>query len=255
MADIEIPENLRAFGAPQQIYAPRAGAGAAGFYAVAVVMAALCLGASVGIFNPPAQNPPPPEIFIGLVTVFGLCAFASLWKALYAETYVLAVYPEGLARIGAGKGEMFLWSDIGEVYDLVHPLSGKTTLIAKDGRELFIDASFRHRQELDEHVRKTLLEQMLPQKRRLLEAGEALVFGPLRLDKAALHYQGKSIGWERIARLGFGYNALSRCVQLDVVERGALLLPWCVVRAHDIPNMDVFNALAQEALAPYSAAA
>jgi len=39
------------------------------------------------------------------------------------------------------------------------------------------------------------------------------------------------------------YNAYTRSLQFEVKAAGSLLLPWCVVSAHDIPNVDIFKTL------------
>ena len=42
------------------------------------------------------------------------------------------------------------------------------------------------------------------------------------------------------------YNPNMRSLQFEVKDTASVLLPWCVVRAQDIPNLDVFKTLAAE---------
>lgn len=41
------------------------------------------------------------------------------------------------------------------------------------------------------------------------------------------------------------YNPYTRSVQFEVKAGGSVLLPWCMVKIQDIPNLNVFKMLAE----------
>jgi hypothetical protein len=77
------------------------------------------------------------------------------------------------------------------------------------------------------------------------ERGDALTFGPLRLDQTFLFYKDKRLAWSEVAKMQLLYNAYMRSIQFEVKAAGAAFLPWCVVRTQDIPNLNVFKMLAE----------
>ena len=68
---------------------------------------------------------------------------------------------------------------------------------------------------------------------------------PLRLDQTFLYCKDKRLAWSDIAKMSLLYNAYSRAVQFEVKAAGSVLLPWCVVRVQDIPNVDVIKRFAE----------
>jgi len=240
-----IPEVLSGLGTPLRIYPPRAGAGRAGYFTISVVLALLAGLALIGIVNPPEHNPPPPEALIAVLCVLGGLALTFVCMGLYSRSYTLVLFPDALARLGGGVSEVFRWSDVREIYTYLHPFAGKQRIVAQDGRKLEIDVNVKDGKELVQTVQQTLFDRMLPAATKAFDAGQTLTFGTLRLDRSFLYYKDKRIAWDQIAKMQFLYNAYTRSIQFEVRTAGTLLLPWCVVRAQDIPNVDVFKKLVE----------
>jgi hypothetical protein len=86
---------------------------------------------------------------------------------------------------------------------------------------------------------------MLPVAVKAFEAGETVAFGPLRLDQGFLYCRKKRLAWSEIANMELSYDARSLSTQFEVTAAGATLLPWCSVKTQDIPNLDIFQVLAE----------
>jgi hypothetical protein len=244
-SDFPIPEALRSLGEPLQVHPPKASAGRTGYFTIAAVFAILAGLTVIGIVNPPEHNPPPPMVLVAVMSVCGVFAVALVGLGLYSQSYTLILYPDGLARTGGSAPEVFRWSDVREVYTFLNPVAGKHRIVAQDGRELEIDASVKDGKKLGEAVQQTLFDRMLPAAVRAFEGGETLTFGALRLDQTFLYYKDKSLAWDEIAKMQLLYNAYTRSFQFEVKDAGSVLLPWCVVRTQDIPNLNVFKMLAE----------
>jgi hypothetical protein len=176
-------------------------------------------------------------LLLGALIFFGM--------GFLAQSYTLILFPEGLARTGGNAPEVFRWSDVAEVYTLIHPVAGRHRIVTQDGRKLEIDASVKDGKQLGQTVQQTMFDRMKPGAAKAFNAGEVVNFGPLRLDQNFLSYKDKRIAWHEIGKMQLLYNAYSRAVQFEVRAAGSALLPWCVVKAQDIPNLDIFKMLAE----------
>jgi len=241
--DFPIPEALHSLGAPLHVYPPRAGR--AGYFTIAVILAILSGLTVIGIVNPPQQNPPPPMVFISLMSVFGVLAVVFFGMGLFSQSYTLILFPEALARTGGEAPEIFRWSDVREVYTFVNPFAGKHRIVAQDGRKLEIDASVTDGKKLGQTVQQTLFDRMLPAAVKSFDRSETLTFGSLRLDQNFLYYKDKRLAWNEIAKMQLLYNPQTRSLQFEVKAAGSVFLPWCVVKVQNIPNVDVFKALVE----------
>ena len=206
-SDFPIPEALRSLGNPLQVCPPKPGAGRAGYLTIAGVLALVAGLTLIGIVNPPEHNPPPPAVFVSLFGVLGAGALVFLCLGFYVQSDTLILFPDGLARTGAGAPEIFRWSDIKEVYAFLNPVAGKHRLVAQDGRKLEIDASVKDGKKLGAKVEQTLLDRMLPAAIQAFDGGATLTFGVLRLDSSALYYKDKRLAWHEIGKMQLLYNA------------------------------------------------
>lgn len=244
--DLPIPEALRSLGNPLQVHPPRAGSGRAGYFTAAVVFAILAGLTVIGIVNPPEHNPPPPVVLIAVMGVCLALALVLFGVGLYSpQSCTLILFPDGVAQTGKDGPEMFRWNEIKEIYTFINPIAGKHRIVTQDGRKLEIDARVKDGKKLGLAVQQTLFDRMLPGAVKAFEQGETLTFGPLRLDQNSLYYKAKVLGWNEIAKMQLLYNAYTRCFQFEVKAAGSMLLPWCVVKAQDIANLDVFKSLAE----------
>jgi hypothetical protein len=243
--EFPIPEGLASLGKPLQVHPPKPGAGRAGYFTIAAILAILSGLTVIGIVNPPEHNPPPPAVFISLMSVCGVLALIFFCVGLYSQSYTLILFPEALARTGGDAPEIFRWSDVREVYTFVNPIAGKHRIVAQDGRRLEINASVKDGRKLGETVQQTLFDRMLPAAVKAFEGGETLTFGRLRLDQTFLYYKDKRLAWNEIAKMQLLYNANTRSIQFEVKAAGSAFLPWCVVKTQDIPNLNVFKMLAE----------
>jgi hypothetical protein len=247
MTSEPISEPLSSLGAPLHVYPAKAGAGRAGYLAIGAVLALIAGFAVIGLVNPPAHNPPPPIIYLVLTGVFGMLSLTFFGYGLFCvQSYTLILFPDGLARTGGSKPEIFRWSDVSEVYTVFNPIAGKHRLVAQDGRKLEIaDASVKDGKVLGQTVQETLYKRMLPEAVKAFEHGDTLAFGPLRLNQGFLTFKDKRLAWSEIDRMQLLYNTYTRSQQFEVRAAASAFLPWCVVKAQDIPNIDIFKKLAE----------
>ena len=244
-SEFHIPEALLSLGKPLQVHPPKPGAGRAGYFTIAAILAILAALTVIGIVNPPAQNPPRPIVFIALVSVFGVLALVFFGMGLYSRSHTLILFPDALARTVEDAPEIFRWGDVSEVYSFINPVAPKCRIVAQDGRKLEIDVSVKDGKQLGQTVQQTLFDRMLPAAVAAFDAGQTLTFGPLRLDQTFLYHKNKRLAWNEIAKMQLLYNAYTRSIQFEVSATGSSFLPWCVVRTQDIPNLNVFKALAE----------
>ena len=240
-----VPEALRSLGEPLQVHPPRASAGRAGHFTISAILLILAGLTAIGIVNPPAENSPPPAMFISLMSIFAVLAVVCFGIGMYSQNHTLILFPDGLARTGEGAPDVIRWSEVRELYMFIHPVAGKHRIVAQDGRKLEIDASVKDGKALGEAVRRTLFDHMLPAAEKAFQSGETLAFGPLRVDYSFLYYKDKRLAWNEIEEMQLLYNAHTRSVQFEVRASGSMLLPWCVMKSQNIPNLDVFKALAE----------
>jgi hypothetical protein len=244
-SDFAIPESLNSLGQPLQICPPKSGAGPTGYFTVAVVLVILASLCVLGIAHPPANNPPPPAVFYSLMGILAAAGVICAVVGFFAQSYTFILFPDALARTGSGEPEVFRWSDVKEVYAWINPIVGKHRLVAQDGRKVEINSSVKDGRQLGLTVQQTLFDRMLPMAEKSFQAGETLSFGPLRLDRNSLYYKTKRLTWDEIEQVSLRYNAHTRSVQFEVKTAGSVLLPWCIVRTQDIPNLDVFKKLVE----------
>ena len=242
--EFPIPDALRSLGTPLHVYPPRAGAGRAGYFTAGTVLALLAGLTVIGIVNPP-DNPPPEIVLISVMGVCGMLALICFGMGLFAQTYTLFLFPDALARAGADQPEIFRWSDVREFYSYVNPMVARHRIVAQDGRKLEIDSSVKDAKKLGQTVQQTLVDRMMPAATAAFEKGETLTFGPLRLDQSFLYYKKKRLSWNEVAKMQLAYNPHTRSIHFEVRALGSALLPWCVVKTQDIPNVIVFTKLAE----------
>ena len=243
--DFRIPDALKGLGSPSEVHPPKALSGRTGYWIVASVLLILCGVTVLGIVHPPQQNPPPPVVFFALTGVFGVLSMVFFGLGMFSQSYTLILFPEALARIAAGAPEIFRWSDVRDVYTNINPVAAKCRLITQDGRKLQIDAGVKGGKELGQTVQQALFDHMLPPALEAFGRGQTLTFGPLRIDQNSLYYKDKHLPWYDVAKMQLLYNPHTRSVHFEVNVAGSLLLPWCSVKIQDVPNVDVFKALAE----------
>jgi Family of unknown function (DUF6585) len=163
---------------------------------------------------------------------------------IFSQSYTLISFPDALARTGGGAPEIFRWSDVRDVYTNVNPVAAKYRLITGDGRKLQIDTSVKDGNKLGETVQQALFDHMLPAAVDAFGQGGTVTFGPLGIDQNYLHYKDKHLAWSEVVKMQLLYNAYTRSVHFEVKAAGSVL-PWCSVKVQDIPNVDVFKALAE----------
>ena len=245
-SDFPIPDALRSLGNPLQICPPQAGAGRGGYLAIAAVLTLPAGGTTIGLVNPPAQNPPPPEIFVALTSLLVVGALLSFGMGQFGpRSRTLILFPDGLASTGGAAPEIFRWSDVREVYQYLHPIAWKHRIVMQDGRHLEISRTVKNGKHLGEAPQQALFDRMLPSAAGAFDRGETVTFGALRLDPNFLYYENKRLAWREVAKMSLLYNAYTRSLMFEVKAAGSVMLPWRAVRTQDIPNLNIFKTLAE----------
>jgi len=240
--EFQIPEALRDFGNPLEVHPPRAGR--TGYFTIGTVFALLSGLTVIGVMNPPAHHPPPPIVLVSLAGVFLGIAIVCFGLGLYVQSHTLILFRDAVVRTAGAATEIFRWSDVAEVYTFLNPLTGNRRVVTRDGRKLEIDASVKGSKKLGEAVQQTVFDRLLPDAMKAFDTGETLAFGPLRLNQGFLHYKNHNVEWRQVERVSLPYNAFTHAVQFEVRTAGSLL-PWCVVPAQNIPNVDIFKKLVE----------
>jgi len=240
--DSQIPDVLKGLGKPLQVHPPGSLSGRTGYFIVAAVLVVVSGLSLIGVVNPPANNPPPPVVVISVMCGTAVASVVFFVLGILSKSYTLILYPDALARTGGGAPEIFRWNDVREVYTDAGPLESKCRLVTQDGRKLQIDSSVKDSNKLVETVQQTLFDRMMPAALEAFGQGRTMTFGPLEFDQNYLHYKDKHLAWNEVAKMTLLYNPYTRAIQFEVKAAGSAL-PWCSVKAQDIPNVDIFRAL------------
>lgn len=239
-----IPDILRDLGDPLQVHPPRALGGRTGYLIVAVVLLIVCGLTVIAAVHPPQNNPPPQIVVIIVMCITFVASTVFFVLAMLSKSYTLILFPDALARTGGGATEVFRWSDVRDLYPELNPLAPKCRLVTQDGRKFQIDNRVKDSAKLGADVQQAVFDHMMPAALEAFGYGRTVEFGPLGIDQNYLHYKDKRLAWSEVAQMQLAYNGYTRSIQFEARAAGSML-PWCSVKVQDIPNVDVFKALAE----------
>jgi len=171
--------------------------------------------ASVGFFT----APPDRNFIIPISLAFGAflayAAFNVFKRSRDEKNQSVRVYTEGLIFERAGKIEVFSWNDIESVWQsitttYINGVNAGTAHIyrlrSRDGRERKFDDSIRDVKQLGHHLQNEVGNQLLPRFLKAFDAGEAVKFGTLEINRSGLNNGKNLISWDEVksARIADG---------------------------------------------------
>ena len=239
-----IPDILRGLGDPLEVHPPRALGGRTGYLIVAVVLLIVCGLTVFAVIHPPQNNPPPQIVVIIVMCITFVASMVFFVLAMLSKSYTLILFSDALARTGGGATEVFRWSDVRDIYANVNPVAVKCHLVTQDGRKVHIDNRVKDGAKLGEAVQQALFDHMMPAALEAFGHGKTLQFGPLAVSQNYLQYKDQRLAWCEVAQMTLAYNGYTRSIQFEARTAGSML-PWCSVKIQDIPNVDVFKAVAE----------
>jgi hypothetical protein len=165
------------------------------------------------------------------------------WKCL---TWRVAVHADGLFSNDECRTTTCRWDDVAEVWEDVtrHVLNNKPlyrthrfTLRLRDGRMLVLDDRLQGIDALADAIRAEVYPRLLQRAREQWKRGEALAFGPVRLERVGVWQGAELLPWGELSDAA--------------VERGVLEMRrgercWRRLTVARTPNYAVFLTLVRQ---------
>lgn len=232
------PPAVVELGAPQRVHpAAPFHTTEGGRFTIVGGVACLLLGVGMTIFSILQSHPWPLfAIAFGVQLLGGgLVAAAFLMRSSQPASY--AICAEGLARWDTTAWDAVAWEDVDE---LLSPqgFRDEYRLLAVDGEEIPIGRWVEKYDELIAAVYDQVAAVRIPRAHAALASGVAAEFGPIGLTRDAIHYNGKKLPWERVKSVTI--LIVNGAMSLKIVDRQALVLPWCDVPLNRIPSEGAF---------------
>jgi hypothetical protein len=211
--------------------------------------AALALGfACIGFFVP-AREAPVVGMIVGLVGVLIAVAMVAWGAVVWTKVVRHArLYPDGVMWLEGGRWRGARWDEIEELYRVeiyVNNSPSKKEIVVKSSRG--VKGTLTHAlprwAKLAEAVQMQATMALGPAARARFKAGEALVFGPVKVSVRGIKVNDEVMHWEDVAsiRVSNGY--------LNVVPRGKRT-DGVFVSLAEVPNYLVLLKILEESPGP-----
>jgi hypothetical protein len=154
----------------------------------------------------------------------------------------------GLRRTGKNGSTLIPWSEIAEVYAFHSMLSShsKARVVTKSGETIELNSSTENHMELARQISEGANVHLLAAARAALRDGREVGFGEVRISRQGVTYKNTAVPWGQVAEAGCGYDHRLKGDVFEVTEKGRSTLSFRVM-LHEIPNVEVFQAILAEA--------
>ncbi|MEX0787350.1 MAG: DUF6585 family protein [Anaerolineales bacterium] len=179
--------------------------------------------------------------------LFGLGGLLAL-RALRVAPRRVHLYAGGLVWIEGRRSRALAWSEIAQIYTagVSYGLLGmvwgnrvRVTLLPARGRPIRLTEDLAHLDSLLEAIKHSVYPRLLAESRQAFNAGAALAFGPLMLQKDGIVRGARRIPWSSVKAA----NLESGRLQIQIADgAGSSRLR---VSANQIPNADLCLQLIQ----------
>lgn len=184
---------------------------------------------------------------LGLI-LLGLGLF-SAWQWHNERTLQVTLFDDGLSYQRRGGHERLNWEEVAALY--ISHINGNPVyrLEKSDGRQLTFQAPLEAVEQLGEHLQEQVHRRVTPRLKQRFAAGEALSFGPFRISRAGLGYEGQELHWTGVERLQLANGKVVVHARNAPQPGVRATKPWARVRIGEVPNLFTLMALAGDFVA------
>jgi hypothetical protein len=226
-----------------------------------LVIALLFLAASAagvpywfGAFGPNTEFPHPLALILFILSAaFGA---ALLWIQIDIRLRSVRLYTGGIEVRFAGRRTVVAWDDIRAVAGGIPVrhrgvpahVGGPMRLELADGRRVTVPSFVRNFDVLADRVHEEVLARLLPAAERELRRGGRLRFGPLAVERAGVHFDGRVLPWERFGGFSFpwrGSGLSTRAPDRICLHADDPVRPWASAPIQAVTNAHLLVALAR----------
>jgi hypothetical protein len=216
--------------------------------AIAWVCVLVCLGivgvaASQAIKSPWGKSDQRVGIY-GCMGLFGIGVVVSALVGVRFAGQKYEVFADRLVEWQFFRPTTYLWGQIREVYQAVHPTWTTYRVVTSQGT-FTLHGELKNHKRLGELISQHVASLLLPAALRELEAGRDIRFGPLRVTAGGVIVNGELEPWHRIGVLSFGLNPNPIRGTSMVSKMVHLRLGSAWVELGEIPNYRLFELLAR----------
>jgi len=138
--------------------------------------------------------------------LFALGAVQTL-RAIQVARRRLYLYAGGIVWQVGGRARALAWAEIAQIYTVMvrYGLFGlvwgsrlRVTLVPSRGRLIHLTEDLADLDTLLQHIKHSVYPRLLAQSRQAFNAGEALPFGPLTLQRDGILRHGRVIPWRAV---------------------------------------------------------
>jgi hypothetical protein len=189
------------------------------------------------------------------LVVFIVCAIAGLvmlWVEIDARLRSVRLFTRGVEVCYAGGRTAVAWDDIRSVTGAIPVrhrgvpahIGGRMRLGLRDGRSIRVPDRVVNHDVLADRVQEEVLARLLPAAQQDIARAKRLTFGPVSIDRAGVHADGRTLPWEELRGFSFPWRDTSPpnrlCVHAaDPVE------PWASFPIAAVPNAHLLVTLAR----------
>ncbi len=210
------------------------------FLAIVVFAVAVLIGGAVAVVNTQPEGRWVVAVTAGLIEL--LCVGALVKKGLPKKRPDVLLFSGGFAEVADDQaGETCRWDEAvsfremaikGQVHGIHVETSYNYWVGRRDGHTFGFGNWLEDVQALGNALRERLMPHLLAQGRAAWQAGEALDFGPLRLDREGLSHAGGRLPLGELEKVEFTDGWLR-------FRRAGQAKDWFQCLAGDVPNLPV----------------
>jgi hypothetical protein len=242
------PAGTEQLGELVSAHASRFAADLKPLLAIVVFAVAVLIGGAVAVVNTQPEGRWVVAVLAGLIAL--LCVVALVRKGLPKRRPDVLLFTGGFAEVLDDQlGEACRWDEAVSFRELairrtvsgIHVETSYNYWVARrDGHTFGFGDWLENVQALGNALRERLMPQLLAQGRAAWEAGQALDFGPLRLDREGLSHAGGRLPLGELEKVEFTDGWLR-------VRRAGQSKDWFQCLAGDVPNLPVLLDLLDRA--------
>jgi hypothetical protein len=144
-----------------------------------------------------------------------------------------------------GETTTYTWDQIREVVHFVHPGWQKFLVATRKGRTLTLTSEIGSYLQLGNAIAERTAQTLFPGVLERIEAGEAIRFGALNVNRSGVLAPDQVIPWECLVSIAFGYNGQVKRPQNRISNMLHLRLNHaCQVQLDHIANYPLFERVA-----------
>jgi hypothetical protein len=205
-----------------------------------------------GAFGPNTEFPHPVALVLFLLSA--AAGVVLLWIQVDIRLRSARLCAGGLEVRYAGRLTAVTWDDIRAVTGAIPVrhngvpahIGGPMCLELADGRRVTVPSFVQNHDVLADRVHEEALSRLLPVAEQAIRRGEQLTFGPLAVDSAGIHSDGRVLPWTQFGGFSFPWRDFGRLAPNRIcVHASDPINSWASVPAKAVPNAHLFVTLAR----------